>query len=118
MREGSARPLDARADSRRRRALLSFYVSYLAYRNLKAVLPFLRPGELFDRELAEIDQGAVRRHDPAVLLHQCWASGCPPTSSPTVYAAFIVFLPLSLADRRWSSPPTCRRASSSPPRSR
>ncbi len=78
-------------------ALLSFYVSYLAYRNLKAVLPFLRPGELFDRDLAEIDQALFGGHDPAVLLHQLLGIGLPTHILSTFYAAFIVFLPLSLA---------------------
>src|SRR3954469_4936813 len=37
-------------------ALASFYVSYLAYRNLKSVVPLLRPGDLFDRQLADLDR--------------------------------------------------------------
>jgi membrane-associated phospholipid phosphatase len=78
-------------------ALLSFYVSYLAYRNLKAVLPFLRPGELFDRQLAELDRDLFAGHDPAALLHSLLGIGLPTHVLSTVYAAFIVFLPLSLA---------------------
>ena len=78
-------------------ALLSFYVSYLAYRNLKAVLPFLRPGELFDRELADIDRALFAGQDPAALLHQLLGIGLPTHVLSTFYAAFIVFLPLSLA---------------------
>jgi len=78
-------------------ALLSFYVSYLAYRNLKAVLPFLRPGDLFDPQLAEIDRDLFGGHDPAELLHSLLGIGLPTHVLSTVYAAFIVFLPLSLA---------------------
>jgi membrane-associated phospholipid phosphatase len=78
-------------------ALLSFYVSYLAYRNLKAVLPFLRPGELFDRELAEVDRLLFAGNDPAALLHGLLGIGLPTHVLSTIYAAFIVFLPLSLA---------------------
>ena len=37
-------------------ALVSFYVTYLAYRNLKSVVPLLRPDELFDRRLADLDR--------------------------------------------------------------
>jgi hypothetical protein len=37
-------------------ALISFYVTYMAYRNLKGVLPLVRPDELFDRELADADR--------------------------------------------------------------
>jgi uncharacterized membrane protein len=79
-------------------ALLSFYVSYLAYRNLKGLLPILRPGDLFDRELASVDRALFGGHDPAALLHSLLGVGTIPTHLLAwLYAAFIVFLPLSLA---------------------
>jgi len=79
-------------------ALLSFYVSYLAYRNLKGLLPVLRPGDLFDRELAALDRDLFLGHDPAALLHGLLGTGGVPTHLlSTVYAAFILFLPLCLA---------------------
>jgi hypothetical protein len=79
-------------------ALLSFYVSYLAYRNLKGLLPILRPGDLFDRQLASVDRALLGGHDPAALLHSLLGVGSIPTHLLAwVYAAFIVFLPLSLA---------------------
>jgi uncharacterized membrane protein len=79
-------------------ALLSFYVSYLAYRNLKGLLPILRPGDLFDRQLASVDRALFGGHDPAALLHSLLGVGPIPTHLLAwLYAAFIVFLPLSLA---------------------
>src|SRR3954453_21226878 len=79
-------------------ALLSFYVSYLAYRNLKGLLPILRPGDLFDRQLAMVDRALFGGHEPAALLHFLLGVGPIPTHFLAwVYAAFIVFLPLSLA---------------------
>ena len=79
-------------------ALLSFYVSYLAYRNLKGLLPILRPGDLFDRQLAAADRALFGGHDPAALLHSLLGVGPIPTHLLAwLYAAFIVFLPLSLA---------------------
>ena len=42
-------------------ALVSFYATYFAYRNLKSVVPLLRPDELFDRQLADWRPGALRR---------------------------------------------------------
>jgi membrane-associated phospholipid phosphatase len=77
-------------------ALVSFYVTYLAYRNLKGVIPFLRPGDLFDVELAEWDRALFFGHDPAVLLHSALGTGVTTHVLSTIYAAFIVFLPLSL----------------------
>ena len=49
-------------------ALVSFYVTYFAYRNLKSVVPLLRPDELYDRGLGELDR-SLFGHDPAALLH-------------------------------------------------
>jgi len=78
-------------------ALLSFYVTYLAYRNLKGVIPLLRPGDLFDRELAEFDRAMFLGHDPPALLHDLLGTGISTHFLSTFYVAFIVFLPLSLA---------------------
>ncbi|CAA9518473.1 MAG: hypothetical protein AVDCRST_MAG13-3219 [uncultured Solirubrobacteraceae bacterium] len=77
-------------------ALLSFYVTYLSYRNLKGALPLLRPGDLFDRQLAELDRDLFLGNDPAVLLHDLLGVGLPTHVLSTVYAAFILFLPLCL----------------------
>lgn len=79
-------------------ALVSFYVSYLAYRNLKTVVPLLRPGELFDRQLAGFDRGLFAGNDPAALLHSLLGTGGVQTQvMSVVYVLFIVLLPLSLA---------------------
>jgi hypothetical protein len=78
-------------------ALLSFYATYLAYRNLKGVLPLLRPGVLADDRLASADRAIFAGHDPAVLLHHLLGGGVATQVLSTVYAAFIVFLPLTLA---------------------
>ena len=77
-------------------AILSFYVSYMAYRNLKAVVPLLRPDELFDRPLAELDRELFAGHDPAALLHAVPGMDVWTHVLSTAYVAFIVFLPLSL----------------------
>jgi hypothetical protein len=77
-------------------ALLSFYVTYLAYRNLKGVIPMLRPGELFDVEMAAVDRALFLGNDPAALLHGALGTGVSAHVLSTIYAAFIVFLPLSL----------------------
>jgi PAP2 superfamily len=78
-------------------ALVSFYVSYAAYRNLKAVVPLLRPGDLFDRQLADLDRDIFAGHDPAALLHALPGATVTTHVLSTFYVAFIVFLPLSLA---------------------
>jgi PAP2 superfamily len=78
-------------------ALVSFYLTYMAYRNLKAIVPLLRPDKLFDDRLAQLDRSLFAGHDPAILLHRFLGVGIPTHLLSTAYAAFIVFLPLSLA---------------------
>ena len=58
-------------------ALVSFYVTYLAYRNLKSVVPLVRPGDLFDPQLADFDRSLFGGHDPAALLHSLIGTGVP-----------------------------------------
>ncbi len=78
-------------------ALISFYVSYLAYRNLKSVVPLLRPGELFDRQLAAFDRALFAGNDPAVLLHSVLGTGLPTHVLSFAYLIFFAFIPATLA---------------------
>jgi hypothetical protein len=77
-------------------ALLGFYVSYMAYRNLKAIVPLLRPGELFDGQLTDFDRTIFAGHDPAAILHAVPGSAIAAQIFSTFYVAFIVFLPLTI----------------------
>ncbi len=77
-------------------ALVSFYATYMAYRNLKSIVPLLRPGELFDRQLAELDRSLFGGNDPAALLHTLLGTGIPTHVLSGAYVAFIVFLPLTI----------------------
>jgi membrane-associated phospholipid phosphatase len=78
-------------------ALVSFYVTYLAYRNLKSVVPLLRPGELFDRRLGELDRSLFAGNDPAALLHSVLGTGISAHVLSTVYGLFFVFVPVAIA---------------------
>ena len=77
-------------------AIVAFYASYLAYRNLKSVVPLLRPEDLFDAQLADIDRVMFLGNDPATLLHSLFGTGISAHVISALYIAFIVFLPLSL----------------------
>lgn len=77
-------------------ALVGFYVTYMAYRNLKSVVPLLRPDELFDRRLADLDRSLFGGHDPAALLHTVLGTGVTAHVLSAAYVAFIVFLPLTI----------------------
>jgi membrane-associated phospholipid phosphatase len=76
-------------------ALLGFYVTYMAYRNLKAVVPLLSDAN-FDRQLADADRTMFGGHDPATLLHTLLGAGAVTHVFSTAYVAFIVFLPLTI----------------------
>lgn len=77
-------------------AIVAFYVTYLAYRNLKAAVPLLRPGDLFDSQLADTDSAMFLGNDPATLLHDVLGTGISAHVLSTFYVAFIIFLPASL----------------------
>jgi hypothetical protein len=78
-------------------ALVSFYVSYLAYRNLKSMVPVLRPGDLFDRQLADLDRALFAGNDPAALLHTMLGTGAATHAMSAAYMLLFVFIPGTLA---------------------
>ena len=78
-------------------ALVSFYITYLAYRNLKSIVPLLRPGDSFDAQLADFDRSFFGGSDPADLLHTLLGTGVVAEILAFVYVMFIFFLPVSLA---------------------
>lgn len=78
-------------------ALVSFYLTYLAYRNLKSVVPLLRPGELFDRQLADLDRVLFSGHDPAALLHGLLGTGPAAHVLSAGYVLLFAFIPATLA---------------------
>ncbi|MDQ3728223.1 MAG: phosphatase PAP2 family protein [Actinomycetota bacterium] len=77
-------------------ALLSFYVTYLSYRNLKSFLPFVTDAN-FDKELLESERWLFFGNDPAKLLHDLLGSGITAEVLSAVYLAFLTFVPISLA---------------------
>lgn len=78
-------------------AVLSFYVTYLAYRNLKSFVPVLRPTDLFDSQLAEADRALFGGNDPAEIMHDLLGTGIATDVLSTVYVTFLLFVPISLA---------------------
>ena len=75
--------------------MASFYVSYVAYRNLKGALPFARP-KLHDEELLHLDEWMAFGHDPALLLHDLLGTGSAAYVLSSAYILYLLFVPLSL----------------------
>ena len=74
--------------------LLSFYVTYVSYRNLKSFLPFVRY-DLADPALLELDR-ALLGADPAALLQGVLGTGAVAYVLSAVYVFFLIFVPISL----------------------
>ena len=75
--------------------LLSFYVTYVAYRNLKSFLPFARDG-LADPALLDLDRAMAMGADPAALLHSILGTGLAAHLLSAIYLFFLLFVPISL----------------------
>jgi CDP-diacylglycerol--glycerol-3-phosphate 3-phosphatidyltransferase len=75
--------------------LLSFYITYLSYRNLKGFLPFLTDQD-FDPKLLSLDRSIFLGHDPGPLLHSVLGTGIAAHLLSSVYLFFLAFVPISL----------------------
>jgi hypothetical protein len=78
-------------------AVACFHVTYLAYRNIKSVAPLLRPGDVFDRQLLDLDHRLLGGRDPYVALHDLLGTGVAAHALAEVYMVFFAVIPLALA---------------------
>ena len=78
-------------------AVGAFYATYFAYRNLKSIVPLLRPDELFDRRLASLDRTLFFGHDPGDVLHSALGTGAAAHALSAVYMGFFLFIPVTVA---------------------
>ncbi len=76
--------------------LMSFYVTYVAYRNIKSYVPFARDG-LDDGWMLKLDRFLFLGHAPSSVLHAVLGTGVSAHVLSFVYVAFLLFVPLSLA---------------------
>ncbi len=73
----------------------AWYLTYVAFRNLKSYVPFVNR-RLFDDALARIDQALFLGNDPARVLHDLLGTGWAAHFLSFVYVAWIVLVPASL----------------------
>lgn len=76
--------------------LISFYITYVSYRNLKGMLVFFRMGSegrptKYDYALHDFDHWLMFGHDPATLLHNVLGTGL---SAHLLSAVYLFFLPM------------------------
>jgi hypothetical protein len=75
--------------------IVSFYVTYVSYRNLKNFLPRVN-GQLHDPLLHSIDKALMFGHEPAILLHQVLGENIAAQILAAVYLLFLPVSPFSL----------------------
>lgn len=76
-------------------ALISFYVTYLSYRNLKSYIPFVTDANN-DLALLHFERELFFGVDPANLLHGLLGTGVTAHLLSVAYLAFLTFVPVSL----------------------
>ena len=80
--------------------LVTFYITYVSYRNLKSFLPFIMGDDIedkYDRSLHLIDRALMFGHEPGTLLHNLFGTGISAHFLSTVYLWFLPLVPLALA---------------------
>ena len=73
----------------------AWYLTYVAFRNLKSYVPFVNR-EIYDDLLAKVDRVLMLGHDPAAVLHSLFGTGWAAHFFSFVYVAWIVLVPASL----------------------
>lgn len=76
--------------------LVSFYVTYVSYRNLKSFLPLVEGEHKFDRELDLVDSAIMFGHHPGIVLHNLLGTGITADFLSLVYLWFLPLVPLAL----------------------
>jgi membrane-associated phospholipid phosphatase len=76
--------------------LVSFYATYLSYRNMKSFIPFITDAN-FDIDLLNFERWLFFGNDPAVLLHDILGVDFSAQVLSGVYLIFLTFVPVSLA---------------------
>lgn len=76
--------------------LVSFYVCYVSYRNLKSDLPLARAGVHFDKQMLDIDYFLFFNHNPAPVLHDLLGTGFAAQVLSVIYVAYLPLIPLTL----------------------
>jgi hypothetical protein len=76
--------------------LVTWYVAYVAFRNLKSFVPFVTD-RVVDPDLARLDRLIWLGNDPAVLLHDVLGTGVANWVMASVYLIWIGLVPATLA---------------------
>lgn len=81
--------------------LLTFFICYVSYRNMKSFLPLLRTNDdgsvlLYDSQLLRLDHWLGLGHNPGELLHSMLGTSFSAQVLATVYVSYLMLVPVSL----------------------
>src|SRR5699024_11191618 len=77
--------------------LLTFYVCYVCYRNLKSFLPIIREGVLEDHWMLRLDHALFFGHHPGLVLQNLFGTGISAQVLSSIYLSYLFLVPTSLA---------------------
>jgi len=75
--------------------LVSFYICYVSYRNLKSYLPLIHD-RLYDHDLLQLDHFLMFGNNPAPVLHDWLGTDFAAQALATSYLAYLPLIPLTL----------------------
>ena len=76
--------------------LVSFYICYVSYRNLKSYLPIVRKDILYDHDMLQLDHFLMFGNNPAPLLHDWLGTTFTAQILASSYLAYLPLIPLTL----------------------
>ena len=76
--------------------LITFYVCYVSYRNLKSDLPLIRKGVLYDTDMLRFDHYLFFDNNPAEVMHNFFGTGIAAQVLATAYVSYLPLIPLTL----------------------
>ncbi|QGG40971.1 phosphatase PAP2 family protein [Aeromicrobium yanjiei] len=76
--------------------MISFYICYVSYRNLKSYLPLLAGDTLHDRELLELDHWMFFGNNPATVLHDLLGTTITAQVLAILYVLYLPIVPITV----------------------
>jgi membrane-associated phospholipid phosphatase len=76
--------------------MLSFYICYVSYRNLKSYLPLLRDDGVHDSALLKLDHWLFFGNNPAEVLHTVFGTSIAAQVLAVLYVLYLPFVPITV----------------------
>ncbi|AWB94074.1 phosphatase PAP2 family protein [Aeromicrobium chenweiae] len=76
--------------------MISFYICYVSYRNLKSYLPLLTGNSLHDRQLLELDHWMFFGNNPATVLHDLLGTTIAAQVLAVLYVLYLPVVPITV----------------------